>query len=367
MNPSPLIRRFPTRLAIALVAVTAFDQIGAQAEEPGTSLTVADHHIIPRYERLAESTGGLSDQAEAFCTGLDADALERLRSGFHEAMDDWQGIQHIRFGPVEFLFRYSRYELWPDKRGSVGKHLERLLAAADSEALEPGPFAEGSVAVQGFSALERLLFGDEAVPPAAFSGEPAGRYRCDLVRAIARNLATMSSALRDDWSKGEQSHRNFFATAAAGNAFYEDGRDIDSRLLNDMTTQLEFMAFYKLGLPLGDGIDKARGKRAESWRSARELRNLNLNLVALHHLYAQAFSPRVADTDPDREIIHAFEQAFATLAAVEQPLAVAVEDPEQRLRVKQLMDEIEAIKQGVTGPLAAALGLEIGFNSLDGD
>jgi len=361
-----LVRRFVSRLSIALVAATAVHHAAAQTEPSGTALAVADNHLIPRYQRLAASTGELGARAEAFCAAVDAEGLEGLRDGFHQAMDAWQGIQHIRFGPVEFLFRYSRYELWPDKRGSVGKHLARLLDAADPAALAPGRFAQASVAVQGFSALEHLLFGDDA-EPGAFAGEPAGRYRCDLVLAIARNLAGMSSSLYDDWTQEDSGHRTFFATAAAGNAFYDDEREIATRLLNDMSTQLEFIAYYKLRQPLGDSIHKARGQRAESWRSARELRNLHYNLVALRELYAQAFSPRVAGTDLDSAIIHAFEEVFERLAAIEQPLAVAVKDPDQRPRVERLMDGIEAIKRRVTRGLASAFGLEIGFNSLDGD
>lgn len=136
--------------------------MGATLAGPSHHLRVADEHIIPAYEALAQATAGLREMASSFCDGPDTAALLRLREGFHAAMDAWQSSQHIRFGPVEFLMRNHRYELWPDKRGAVGKHLRRLLAAQDWAALEPERFAAGSVAVRGLRAPSgHVLLGRE--------------------------------------------------------------------------------------------------------------------------------------------------------------------------------------------------------------
>src|SRR3546814_3114375 len=71
-------------------------------------------------------------------------------------MDAWMAVQHLRFGPSLLFLRVDRVEFWPDKRGTVGRHLAQLLSDHDLQPLAPRVFANGSVAVQGFPALERL-------------------------------------------------------------------------------------------------------------------------------------------------------------------------------------------------------------------
>src|SRR3546814_13295273 len=103
-------------------------------------------------------------------------------------MDAWTAVQHLRFGPSLLFLRYDRIEFWPDKRGVVRRHLSQLLSEQDAEALQLRPFANGSVAVQGFPGLERLLFESEADTCAM----PSGR---DVVRAIGTNLESIPRGL----------------------------------------------------------------------------------------------------------------------------------------------------------------------------
>lgn len=360
------IRLVAAQLTILLLGVLAATGVVAQIDAAAANLQVADKHVIPAYSLLAKAAAELEHKAQVFCAQPDEASLDELREGFHQAMDAWQGIQHIRFGPVEFLLRYNRYELWPDKRGSVTKHLARLLADRDSVVLDPERFASASVAVQGFSALERLLFGTDA-SSGNFGQDEAGRYHCAVTRAITANLTGMSEALVEDWTRAEEGHRQYFATASEGNGFYDSDWEISSSLLNNMSTQLEVIADQKLGLPLGESIKKARGTRAESWRSARASRNIQWNLKALHDLYRQGFAPRLTDADLDRQIETAFENATRALEATQTPLDKAVADPEQRLKVEKLREEITAIRSLVAGSLPQALDLSLGFNSLDGD
>jgi len=349
-----------------LVALLLSTAAIAETDAAATNLRVADRHIIPAYTALAESIGELDRSAAAFCENPDAEGLAKLREGFHLSMDAWRAIQHIRFGPVEFLLRYNRFELWPDKRGSVTKHLARLLASADPAALEPERFAAGSVAVQGFGALERLLFG-EGVGPESFGPDAAGAYRCAAARAITSNLSEMSRGLVRDWIEPGEGHRRYFATATEGNAFYGSDREVASRLLNNLNTRLEVVADQKLGLPLGETIEKARGSRAKSWRSARSLRNIRMNLTGLHSLYREGFAPRLADLELDRAIETAFQDALQALDAIRGPLYDAVAVPERWGQVDRLRAATGVVKGLVSGALAQALDLSLGFNSLDGD
>src|SRR3546814_15047315 len=104
-------------------------------------------------------------------------------------ISDWSSdvcSSDLRFGPSLLFLRYDRIEFWPDKRGVVRRHLSQLLSGQDAEALQPRTFANGSVAVQGFPALERLLFDSDddtwAMP-----------FGCDVVRAIGTNLKSIAA------------------------------------------------------------------------------------------------------------------------------------------------------------------------------
>jgi predicted lipoprotein len=360
------IRLTRRRLVAAALLLAAAGGTASAADDKVYNLRTADEHIIPGYQALARSTSDLDRRAATFCEAPTGGGLAALRESFHQAMDAWQSIQHIRFGPVELLLRSYRYQMWPDKRGTVAKHLRRLLASKNRSDLEAGRFAKGSVAVQGLSAAERLLFGSQ-VSSADFGQDAQGRRRCAILRAIGHNLSLMSAEIVAEWTEGSEAHRAYLATASQGNAYYRDDREPGAKLLNNLNTELERIADQKLGRPLGESLRRARGKRAESWRSVRSVRNIRQNLHAARALYRVAFAPRLVDNDLDRRAEAAFDRALLALDAIPIPLAQAVEEPTGRGRVEAARTEITALAALFSGPLPQALNLPLGFNSLDGD
>ena len=209
------------------------------------NLAITDRHILPRYQQLAVAGSALEQQVHALCQEPNADTLNGAREGFHQAMDAWQGIQHIRFGPVELFLRHSRYELWPDKHSTGDKQIRKLLAAEDTVLLKADNFRHASVAIQGLSALERLLFAQSAEPQAfGHPGEPS--YRCRLAEAIGVNVAEMGRGLVSDWREG---YRNEILTAEAGNDSFEASQEVSAKLLNNLHTQLQAIVDQKLLRP----------------------------------------------------------------------------------------------------------------------
>ncbi|MGD2118114.1 MAG: imelysin family protein [Chromatiales bacterium] len=355
-----------TRFFYALCAVLLFPTLAMGANSSALNLAAVDHYIIPGYQALADSTVKLESRTHSFCTSGSEVEFTALREAFHHAMDDWQYVQLIRFGPIEILLRGNRYQMWPDKRGTVGKHLRQLLKAKDSDKLASDQFERASIAIQGFSAMERLLFGNDSNPEQFVT---AGRatYDCQVLQAIAHNLATMSRELVAEWSQGDNAHRVFIASAADGNDYYEAADEVSSRLLNNLHTALQLIAEQKLERPLGDAIQKARGQRAESWRSRRSLRNIRLNLQAAEKLYQLAFAPRLQDTPLQQQIAAAFSTSRQQIDAIKTSLYAAVNDETARQQVESLQSSAAKLKALLAGPLPDAIGIPLGFNSLDGD
>jgi len=326
---------------------------------------MVDDHLLPAYQRLAETTRALALQADALCAAPDAAQLADTRQAYQQAMDAWMGIQHLRFGPVELLLRYHRYQLWPDKRNTGAKQLAQLLTAEDAELLQAERFEQSSVAVQGFSALERLLFGAR-LSAADFAG-----YRCAFSRAVAHNLATMSAEIVAEWNSGDVPYRALMLQVGRGNDSFESDREVTSRLLNNLDTQLQVIVEQKLLRPLDGDVAHARPRRAESWRSQRSLRNIALNLAALQELYLTGFSPllleRPAGVALDARLRSAFTEALAAARAIDRPLLEIGRDPAQRPALDRLLAKCRDLKALTGGALPQALDIPLGFNSLDGD
>lgn len=317
---------------------------------------IADQHILPLYRNLAQQTNEFDIAAAAYCTQPSPNGLVRLQQDFRSAFLAWQGAQHLRFGPVQYLLREHRFALWPDKRDTVSRHLRQLL---EDTSLEKSDFdiSQKSVAVQGFSVLELLLFAEDA---------PAAR-ECLLIKKIGSNLQVMASGLLFDWTAGKDPYLNYFVKPGPHNQIYTNAAELAGQLLNSLHTELEFMQTQKLARPLGGTIATANGKRAEGWRSGLSLAALSANLDSCLDLYRNAFATELVDRALHRQIETGFERVRSRLAEITKPLPQAVQDPAQRVLLERLQTELSLLKKLVARDLTATLNLSLGFNSLDGD
>ena len=322
---------------------------------------VADKHILPAYQKLDTVTSSLKKSVYIYCQNSDKDKNKNniiaLHSHFINAFNTWQSVQHIRLGPVQYLLREHRFELWPDKRGNVSKHLARLINDLDINQNQSFDISKKSVAVQGFSALEYLLF----------NNRPIDDKDCQLMKAISDNLNTMAQNTLSNWSSGDSPYRDDFISPGRDSNVYEDDLEVANELFNNLHTQLEFVITQKLGRPLGTSLEKARGKRAEGWRSQTSLSAVKANISAIEELYRIAFKAELKDRDLSRKIDHAFQQSQQALTQIALPLIQAVADESQRKQVVHLQQELFTLQQLIARDVSLALGLSIGFNSLDGD
>ena len=355
---STVTRTLATALACLLPALSA----PAAEPEPdwrAINLAVTDTQVLPAYAAFVDSAAALPPAAKALCTAPDTGTLAAMQEAFHAAMDDWQSLSHIHFGPITYFNWNFRLQYWPDERNSGSRQLEALLAATDPAALEADSFARQSVGVQGFPALESLLFGEEAL-----SQLQEGAYRCRVVQAIATNLADIAEGVHARW-------RDEFRSTVAGGAeqdYYEDARDATVDFYKALVENLRKYKEQKLDAALGESPEAARVRRAESWRSERSLRNLRLNVEALATLY-QGTEPALALAMPpaDRELIAghlaALLQRTRTLPDALVGLAETPAGHAQLVDVAAHMDALyEALEAGLKNT-----DLYLGFNSLDGD
>lgn len=346
-------------LSLSLAGPAAADEAMARL-----AVALAEDHALPRYAALADSGKTLAATLAGLCAG-DHD-LEAARAAYHRAMDDWMAVQHLRFGPADYLTRHSRLAFWPDKTNALSKQLARALSEERADLLQPDALAKASVALQGLPALERLLFDSEAPTEAA--------YGCALARAIGANVARMAAGVLRDWRDGEGAYAKRIADADESDDLFTDSREVVGLFFGSLHEALLATDELRLGRPLGEAGSRPRPRRAESWRSGRSLRNISAVLGSLESMVdgggGEGFASLLRDRGREAlaaRLLAAFARARAEADAIEPPLSEAVTDPAQAPKAMALREAVRGLHGLLASEVAPALDLWIGFNALDGD
>lgn len=337
-----------TRLSLAFVAMTV--PLVGIAETPNVQIgNIVDGHILPRFEALAETTQGLSSVAADDCDP----ASDTLRAAYGAAFDAWVSASHLRLGPTEADDRAFALAFWPDSRGVTPRALSALLSDQDPIAASVADYGQVSIAARGFYALEFLLY-DETLMS---MGDPD--YHCQLVQTISSDIAQTSQNILDGW------HTDYAVTlqTPSPTGVYRTEDEAMQEILKALSTGLQFTSDSRLGRPLGT-FDQPRPTRAEARRSRRSSQHVMLSLVALQDL---AIRLTTNTADLSTKLDASFERALSQLSDLNDPDFARVSDPQSRLKVEIVQQSVDAIRALVRDELSPALGVAVGFNSLDGD
>lgn len=325
--------------------------------------------ILPGLAEFRSRGESLAAQAGAFCRVRDGAGLEATRQVWRAAMQAWQRLTMLRFGPakegvptaLEWLIDSSQMPGAGRRGGEVEKAVRQFLASdlpLDADAL-----AGQRVHGRGLPALEWLLFQEQAL--VQFRDRVAGERRCAYLAAAATDLAQQAAALERAWRTdgGDYVHR-----------FLADGPEaaLDT-LINNVVALLETIKRNKLEAVLGQGGDKARPERAESALSGQSLDNIHANLDGVLALLDSGTSSYGLD-DALAEVgqgalldrLRAQVEALrAALNAVTPSLAQAVRD--NPAAVAAALRESSRLLQLARLELVPALGVKAAFSETDGD
>lgn len=354
-----MLKGFVSRIALLASWLGVFAAPAHAADYGAFNQAYARNVITPAFKKAAVETAKLAQAADDFAGAPSQDGFAALRVAFDSVSEAWMHAEMFRTGPLEQEQRDQRFLYWPERRNIVDKQLSALLAAPDPQALTPAQFVHATVAVQGLPALERLLYGDNARQ--ILSAGPEQKARIAVIQAIAHNLEILARELAVAWEKaGDQPA-----------AFSHDPAEATTQAYGDVLTAIQVIADRKVSAVLGKEIDKARPYNAEQYRSGRSLQNIRINLEALKAAvlgpdgFATLLPADKASLKDD--IAKAFDATSAAAAAVPEPLDAAVTDPEKRKSVATLLAAANALRDLMTQKVPPAIGLTVGFNSMDGD
>ncbi len=325
------------------------------------------NHVLPLYETFAEKSEALELKSADFCNKKTN--LFAVRASYISATHAWQRVQHIRFGPIEYDMRHPRIQTWPDRSNIGTKQLNRLLKNNDSEAISQERLHRGSTALQGIPAVERLLYGKEN---GFFNQQGDAGYQCSALIAITQHLADTARKTQIDWTGGIPDYQQELLRPGTHDKIYETPVEVSALLLNLVFTQLQFIAERKLANPLGKSAEKPRYRKAESWRSGTSIDNIISNLQSLKAFYTieNGYSDLLIKhqlQDINQRVLNGFDDSINALKQLSLPLKNSLSEQEQWQRLQNARDLTKKLHTLMTTELTVALGIDLAFNSLDGD
>lgn len=325
---------------------------------------VIERHVRPSAERLARATELLASDLSDYCATPNPETRGHLDRTFADAVSALAALDALRFGPLVEEGRLERLAFWPDPRGLGLKQVQALLAAKDPAVLAPGALAGKSVAVQGLTALEFVLYGtgSEAL------SEP-GSFRCRYGEAIAGNVTVLSAEIAAAWETDDGAAA-LYLKPGPENPLFRTHAEAAGAVIAAMATGLEILADQKIRTPLGETPERARPKLSFFWRSGQTFPSMVQTLEAIEHEFETSGVTDLLEPDQTwlgQSITFELGQAIAKVRALKGGMEEAAAAGQDREKLKYISIVASSLKRSIGRELAGAVGLEQSFNALDGD
>ncbi|MEM8813900.1 MAG: imelysin family protein [Pseudomonadota bacterium] len=358
-----IVRSFP------ILAILAFGGPAIASEPPdfGPVVERSVAQLVQNYGALVEAATAQEEATKTLCEDPSQTGLQRARSQFADLVGAWAAVEMVRFGPAREANRYERLFFWPDRRGRGLRQVQKILATEDPTARTAEALGGKSVAVQGLPALEFVLFGT-----GSDSLSTEGGFRCEYGGAIASRIATVSDEILAGWTKPD-GYAAAMTDFGPDNPLYRSGGEAFQELLRAANEQIQIVRDLKIGAAIGDAPAEAKPKRAPLWRSNLTLPMIVSNMEAVETLLSEAALEGLLGSD-DAWIARsvAFELRTAKsvvteLSGADPDWTVLVTDTKAHQRLAYTRIPLASVGMTLTEAMPGALGLILGFNSLDGD
>ena len=359
--------------AVAAAAGAALAQTGRGGfDHDGLARQVLERHIRPLYADLVDATEKLRSALEDGCKRRDAKDGDAIKAGFRRTVLAWSRVEHLHFGPAIEGNRAERVMFWPDRQKIGERQVGQLLAKGDPSALAADELGKKSVAVQGLTALEVVLYGK--VGESLLADTPEAKYACGYATAIGGNLAAITKDISAAWGEGG-SFTELWLKPGDQNPLYKAANGPTFELLKAYRQGINIPREIKLLPALGLKRTGVGGPFAPKSKPPFELSGLSLasiiaNTESALDLYDKGgFAERLTATEPEtaKQIKADLLTVLAGLREVEPSGAAAFND-------KVLSDKLASVREPFVSALIAGgealateAGMVLGFTDADGD
>lgn len=350
----------------------------ARADLPDAQYHDVIKHLLanvmpPQLDALHTAAASLAADMSGFCKKPDQDGLDKMRDDFNTAMDRWQEVQPWRMGPLMTDGRDQLIEYWPDKHGTATRQFRMLLRNKPPLYTDPAKIADASAALQGFPALEEVLFNPKLAGQ-ILAADKDGTYLCQYGVAITSNLEKLTGQIVADWPAFADGMIN----AGPDSMDYPTSKFAATDLYRALHEGMLIIISQKLARPLGEGPEDAKAERAESWRSERSLRNISHNLKSLFAIYdgelngaGESGKGMVALLGADSLLDRSFRLNWQKIRdasdALPDSMVAVLAEPGGFDKIQDLENQVAYGVMLVENDVGGHTELGGGFNALDGD
>lgn len=349
-------------LSVAL-AVCAGPALAAPVPVAEVIEQAVEGYIRPGFDALAGRAETLETNAGGLCATPSDQTLAAARQDFKAVVDAFSRIEFVRFGPLSQDNRYDRLFFWPDRRGIALRQIQELLATPLPD--EPLDMAGKSVALQGLGALEFVLFGTGSDTLATAEGAT----RCAYGAAIAAGIADVSAAIAAEWADPDGIAARM-EHPQPDNTDFRSHTEVLEALNGALAHGVEAIRDTRLLPFLGKDGKTYKPKSAPFWRSAMTGPALKANfegLFAFYDISQIGLATEEQNLWVDNGIRFEFANAMGASASLASPVEQGLADAGEAQSYAYALILTRSLQTLLGENLAAALGLSVGFSSLDGD
>lgn len=322
----------------------AIDIAPATAESYLTQ--VANKQILTVYQNAVKQSTSLQTLATQSCQAgglVSNDELEALRTQWLELAKAWAQAEVVGFGPAMSSMSNLYINYYPDERGLVHQGVIDLIEA--NPKLTAEQLSSESAIVQGIPGLEEVLFSNDSLTT----------EQCQYVISASQALSERLTQVEQAW---ENSPGKLLGIGG------DESKVGLNRWMNSILSLVETTKSTSLDQPLGITGNKKGHLPAATAGHSRDIitakvaaLNQALTDPALVAILSESGNDTVAD-----EMSTLLAETSTLLAQLPQDLAQAT--PEQQ---QALYEKLTQLTQVIKRQLMPTLGVQVGFNSTDGD
>lgn len=307
---------------------------------------VANNQILTAYQNVVKQSSALGSLATQSCqtgSAVSGEQLTALRAQWLELAKAWAQAEVVGFGPAMNSMSNLYINYYPDERGLVHQGVIDLIAA--NPTLTADQLASESAIVQGIPGLEEVLYANDSLT----------KEQCQYVVSASEALTARLSDVQKAWQESPEQ------LLGIGGDQNKTGLN---RWINSVLALVETTKSTSLDQPLGITGNKKGHLPAAAAGQSRAIITAKvaaLNKALTDPALVAILSDNGNDTLAD-EMSTLLAEASTLLAQLPEDLAQATPDQQ-----KALYEKLTELTQVIKPQLMPTLGIQVGFNSTDGD
>ena len=307
---------------------------------------VANNQILTAYQNVVKQSSALGSLATQSCqtgSAVSGEQLTALRAQWLELAKAWAQAEVVGFGPAMNSMSNLYINYYPDERGLVHQGVIDLIAA--NPTLTADQLASESAIVQGIPGLEEVLYANDSLT----------KEQCQYVVSASEALTVRLSNVQKAWQESPEQ------LLGIGGDQNKTGLN---RWINSVLALVETTKSTSLDQPLGITGNKKGHLPAAAAGQSRAIITAKvaaLNKALTDPALVTILSDNGNDTLAD-EMSTLLAEASTLLAQLPEDLAQATPDQQ-----KELYEKLTELTQVIKRQLMPTLGIQVGFNSTDGD